>query len=232
MFQKLEGTRAYLNDITFAEDEIELSDPTIHIIDSSQETPIEYDNNNTNILFRTYNESYNPIVFYVGINYDGADLANEKHIRIIGEIDNVDLTSYAPNILEYLPIGATISRLYYELDEFDNIVLKETTPIGKDATLLERETLNADYTLYPRDQSEPDDNSEEDVIITYKVTSEDGLSTVYYYVSVLDATYNVTFIFNIYYMDNGVKKTINSIDTFNTIPILVEVSNINTNLIC
>ena len=230
VFQKLEGTRAYLNDITFAEDEIELSDPTIHIIDSSQETPIEYDNNNTNILFRTYNESYNPIVFYVGINYDGADLANEKHIRIIGEIDNVDLTSYAPNILEYLPIGATISRLYYELDEFDNIVLKETTPIGKDATLLERETLNADYTLYPRDQSEPDDNSEEDVIITYKVTSEDGLSTVYYYVSVLDATYNVTFIFNIYYMDNGVKKTINSIDTFNTIPILVEVSNINTNL--
>lgn len=225
-FQKLYGSRAYLNDITFSAEGTELGYPDVYIIDSSQSAVIEYGADNTNPLFRTYNESYSPIAFYAGINYDGADLAHEQHVRIIGEIDNIDLNSYAPNLLEYLPIGATISRLYY--DETINPVW--TTPIGKDATPAELATLTADYTLYPRDQTEPDENSEEDIIITYKVTSEDGLNTVYYYISVLDTTYNITFIFNIFYMDNGVKKSINSIDTFNTIPILVEVSNLDTTL--
>ncbi len=233
-FQKLAGTRAYLNNITFSEDGVELSYPDVYIIDSSTvpaNTPIEYGTDNTNVLFRTYNGVYDPVTFYAGINYDGADLAGEKHIRIIGEIDNVDLTSYAPNLLEFLPIGAQISRLYYVYDEVNGVYNPVwTTPIGKDATPLEIATLETDYTLYPRDQSEPDETSVEDVIITYKVISEDGLSEVYYYVSVLDATYNVTFIFNIFYMDNGVKKSINSINTFNTIPILVEISNIDTTL--
>lgn len=224
MIRKLQGTLAYLSDISFGEVGLEVSYPSIMIINEQTTSgPILYNPQNTNPQFTNYNNSYQPFIYYAGIDYNEADANKESHIRIIGELDNTDMTSYVPRMVENLPVGATIQKLYYQ-----NGAVTYTTPIGKDATEQEIATLEADFTVYPRDGSEPDENSTEDVIITYVVTSEDGLHKVYYYVSVSDATYNITFIFNIFYMVNGVKTSINDITTFHNQPILVEVSNLDT----
>jgi len=232
VLRKLAGTSAYLKNIEFGEEGLEVSYPTIKIINpQTNQGPIEYLPGNQNPQFTNYNNSYEAFVYYVGIDYNEADTNNEKHIRIIGELDNTDMTSYVPRMVEHLPVGATIRRLYYQ-----NGVRQYTDPVPKDATPEQLATLEADFTVYPTDGSEPDENSSEDVIITYVVTSEDGLSEAYYYISVSDATFNITYIFNIYYMVGsetgsiGTKTNINDITRFNNIPILVEVTNMDTEL--
>ena len=232
VLRKLAGTSAYLKNIEFGEEGLEVSYPTIKVINpQTNPGPIEYLSNNQNPQFRNFNNSYEAFVYYAGIDYNEADTNKEKHIRIVGELDNTDMTSYVPRMVEHLPAGATIKRLYYQ-----NGVRQYTDPVPKDATPEQLATLEADFTVYPTDGSEPDESSQDDVIITYVVTSEDGLSEVYYYISVSDATFNITYIFNIYYMvgsengNIGTKTNINDITRFNNIPILVEVTNMDTEL--
>lgn len=222
---KLGGSSSYLTNIAFGEEGTELSYPSIEILNNDTNTPILYDENNENPKFSDINNSYDSFVYYVGIEYDGADINNkEKHIRIIGEIDNINLNEYAPRLVEFLPIGATIQRLVYTEGG-----QSYTTPVNRDSDPSDIALLETDYTLYPTDGSEPDEDSVQDVIITYLVTSEDQQNKTYYYISVVDATYNINYIFNIFYVgEDNIRRSIHDIDTFNNLPIRIQTAIMNT----
>ncbi|MBE0700593.1 MAG: hypothetical protein IH571_02790, partial [Acholeplasmataceae bacterium] len=64
----------------------------------------------------------------------------------------------------------------------------------------------------------------DEIIITYRVTSEDGLNMVYYHITVTDITYNVSYIFEVIYEGNTLQP--NLID----VVIAINVRNMSTNL--
>ncbi|MDD3712652.1 MAG: lamin tail domain-containing protein, partial [Candidatus Izemoplasmatales bacterium] len=174
---KFEGTNAYLSDIKFTPIASESKYPTMEI---------------TNQFNADVTQIYNPSVYFFGIDYDQADEFEYEYFRIYGQVNNIPLESYYPYMLEYLPLGATISR--YDPSRTDWAGNDYYSPeVDNYSTEEQKGVLAADFT-----EVVGDDN----IFIRYRVTSEDGGSQVYYNIKVNDITYNVTLIFDIYYCDD------------------------------
>jgi hypothetical protein len=174
---KYEGISAYLTDIKFTPIASESKYPLMDITNE----------NNGDIA-----QIYNPAVYFFGIDYDGADESNYEYFRIYGQVNNIPLESYYPYMLDYLPLGATVSR--YDSTRDDWASNGYWSPeVNNLSTEQEKGVLAADFT-----EVVDDDN----IFIKYRITSEDGNSEVYYNIKVNDITYNVTLIFDIYYCDD------------------------------
>lgn len=130
-------------------------------------------------LGNVVSSNYDIRSYYGGIDYDGADINDVKYFRIDGKITNIGLDSYSPDFEN--PIG---SKVYRYAGENWN---------GTDDNNWSEE-LEADFI--GTDESK-------DTIILYKVVSEDGTSTVYYFITVTDMLYNLTIRFTIYYRDSN-----------------------------
>lgn len=172
---KIQGTSSYLTDIRFAENSNDTDYPSINV---------------ANNLGAIIPSPYLPNAYFAGIDYDGANLQNVRHFRVDGTVANIPLSEYSPLLLDYLPSGATIARL---VNPTNNTWTQE---INKDSSQTLKDLLLTNYTL-KYDGSEPTD--EEEVIITYRVTSEDGLTQTYYHTTVIDKTYNFSIVFEVYY---------------------------------
>jgi hypothetical protein len=192
---KNEGTNAYLLDIQFAELATETNYAMIYESDI-EGVPVT-------------NSAYDPTIYYAGIDYDGADINNVVNFRVDGQVSNIPLDEYIPYFLNYLPLGATIARKISSTEYSDEVSGPEDVNVYQ---------LAADFTS-AEGVSELDD-----IIITYRVTSEDGMSEVYYHITVTDVTYNVSYIFEVIYEGNGVKPNLD--DTV----IVINVRNMSTNL--
>jgi hypothetical protein len=78
----------------------------------------------------------------------------------------------------------------------------------------------------PNTLEEP--TEEQDVVITYRITSEDGLNYVYYHINVIDILYNVSLVFNFFYEDALGNVTPAELSELEGKTILVSVINFNT----
>ncbi|BCR36238.1 hypothetical protein [Mariniplasma anaerobium] len=192
---KNEGTNAYLLDIQFAELATETNYALIYESDT-EGIPVT-------------NSAYDPTIYYAGIDYDGADVNNVVDFRVDGQVSNIPLDEYIPYFLNYLPLGATIARQISPTEYSDEVSGPEDINVYQ---------LAADFTS-AEGVSELDD-----IIITYRVTSEDGNSVVYYHITVTDVTYNVSYIFEVIYEGNGVKPDLEDV------VIVINVRNMSTNL--
>lgn len=210
MITKNLGTSAYITDIRFAESAVETSYGTIFVSD----------HNGIEVV-----SEYRPRIYYAGIDYDGADVAGVADFRIIGYVANIPLVEYTPIFLPYLPPGSTVSRLAYS-SQYPN---GYWTPEVNDESAPElKATLATDFTLMPRTGQDP--GEDEDVIITYRVTSENGQSVVYYHITVTDIVYNVSIIFDIFYDDNGTLIPAHEAAAIKDLVLLINVRNFNTDV--
>ena len=129
-------------------------------------------------------------------------------------------------MLDYLPYGATISRYAYDTDLSSWYWTSEANNSSSSAIISE---LSTNYTVYPDTGLEP--NEGDLVRILYRITAEDGLTQVFYYITVVDVTYNLTVVFDIYYCTGAGEETCtlanNSVDFSNELVILT-VKNIDT----
>ena len=192
--RKNQGTDAYLDDIQFAELATETIYAPIHVSDSE------------GVIDPL--SPFNPSIYYAGIDYDGADLAMITNFRVDGQVSNIPLDSYIPYFLNYLPLGASIQRKLPD----NSYTVGVTGPDDPNVYV-----LAADFTA-------SEENEGEDIIITYRVISEDGLNHVDYHITVTDITYNVSFLFEVVYEGNALLP-----DLGDSI-IVINVKNINTNL--
>lgn len=178
VIRKNAGTNPYLFDIRFSNIANETSYPIIR--------PTDVDGvvlTGTGLDMR---------VFFGGIDYDGADTLGYRYFRVDGQVSNTPLDEYVPRMIEYLPYGATIARYAHNGTSW-----YWTTEVNAASSQEDKNTLIADFTRFPDTLEEPEEG--EDVIIRYRVTSEDGLTFTYYNVTVTDINFNVTLIFDIYY---------------------------------
>jgi hypothetical protein len=192
---KNQGTDAYLLDIQFAELATETNYAKIYESDPLG-IPV------TNSIFEMS-------IYYAGIDYDGADLYGVTQFRVDGQVSNIPLDEYIPYFLNYLPLGATIARKTSTGDYTDEVAGPDDLNVYQ---------LAADFTS-AEGVSELDD-----IIITYRVTSEDGNNMVYYHITVTDVTYNVSYIFDVIYEGNDLKPNLNGI------VVVINVRNMTTNL--
>jgi hypothetical protein len=190
---KSQGTNAYLSDIQFAELATETNYAQINVSDAAG-----------NII----TSPYRPSIYYAGIDYDGANTAGVIHFRIDGQVSNIPLDEYIPYFLNYLPLGATISRKLS-----GGTYTTEVSGVDDPNVYL----LAADYTA-------SESGGDEDIIITYRVRSENGLNMVYYHITVTDITYNVSYIFDVVYQGNALKPNLSGV------VIIINVRNMTTNL--
>lgn len=179
---KLLGLDAYLTNIKFTDNIDDTSTPDMYEADL-----------NGNIV---ENSDYDIYAGFEYIFYDGS--MNLVHnYRVDGQVSNIPLDHYSPLMVDYLPEGATISRLYYD----SSGSIKWTDPVGKDDPIEDREILYANFTVVQSTGQEA--NDEEEIIVTYKVMSEerniDRKVDVYYHVTVVDIFSNVNFIFELYH---------------------------------
>lgn len=193
--RKNQGTNAYLIDIQFAELATETNYANMFVSDALG-----------NVIT---NSLYQPSIYYAGIDYNGANLNGIVNFRVDGQVSNIPLDDYVPYFLNYLPSGATISR-----KRPNGTYTPETN--GPDDPNVQY--LYADFT------AQEGMNENDDVIVTYRVRSEDGFSFVYYHITVTDVTYNVSFIFDVIYLGNALKPNLNGT------PIVINVRNMTTNL--
>lgn len=126
-------------------------------------------------LGNSLNSSYDVRAYYGGIDYDNADVNNVRYFRIDGKVTNISLDDYSP--LFTSPLGSKVYR--YTGDNWD----------GSDTNNWSSE-LKGDFI---------GSDEEKDTVILYKVVSEDGQSTVYYFITATDILYNLTIRFTIYY---------------------------------
>ncbi len=192
---KNEGTNAYLLDIQFAELATETNYALIYESDTSG-VPV-------------VGSAYDPTIYYAGIDYDGADVNNVVNFRVDGQVSNIPLDEYIPYFLNYLPLGATIARKISSTEYSDEVSGPEDINVYQ---------LAADFT------SAEGVSELEDIIITYRVTSEDGNSEVFYHITVTDVTYNVSYIFEVIYEGNALQPELNDA------VIVINVRNMTTNL--
>jgi hypothetical protein len=194
---KSPGTNAYLSNIQFAE----LATETIY-------APIyEANPDGTEKLDTEYQMS----IYYAGIDYGGADDDGVTQFRVDGQVSNIPLDSYIPFFLNYLPLGATISRY----DATNDLWTAEVD--GPDSIYIG--SLAADFTA-------SEGSEDEDVIVIYRVTPEnqDPSRMVYYHITVTDVTYNVSYIFDVVYEGNALAPTLDGK------VIVINVRNMDTNL--
>lgn len=168
---KLEGTDSYLKDIRFSELMTGTVYPDISITDTDGED---------------ISTSYDPRVYYAGIDYDGSE-GIYYYYRIDGKVSNTPLDQYVPFMIDYLPYGATIAKGTWNSGTSSWDYGTEVAEGGNIAPLV------GNFTVDPKT------NLPGDAMIPYRVTSEDGLTMTYYYITVTDVTYNVTLTFDIYY---------------------------------
>lgn len=173
------GTYAYLSDIDFSQLVNETSYPDISITDAAGET---------------ISSTFIPAVYFDGIDYDGSDEAGVSYYKIDGRVSNVPLDSYVPYFLDFLPYGGTVSRYAYDQNTTSWYWTDEADANSDEATLSQ---LIADYTVFPDTLQEPQEG--EEVMVKFRVKAEDGLSSVYYYITVTDITFNLSIVFDIYY---------------------------------
>jgi len=192
--RKNQGTNAYLFDIQFAELATETNYAPIFV---------------SNALGVPIASPHNPSIYYAGIDYDGANTSGVTQFRVDGQVSNIPLDSYIPFFLNHLPLGATISKK-------DNTTGLYGTEVSGPFDL-NIGALAADFT-----SSEGNEN--DDLIITYRVTAENGVNQVYYHITVTDVTYNVSYIFDVVYIGNSLRPTLNDISLY------INVRNMNTNL--
>ncbi|MFA7075697.1 MAG: lamin tail domain-containing protein [Candidatus Izemoplasmatales bacterium] len=184
---KLEGTDAYLTDIKFSPIASEAVYPSIDITDSE---------------YNEITQIYNPAVYFFGIDYDGADLANYQYFSINGQVNNIPLESYYPYMLDYLPLGATVAR--YDETRSDWASNGYYSPeVNASSTDEELKVLAADFT-----QVATINGTEQNVPILYRISSEGEISEgvkseVFYFITVNDVTYNLTLSFDVYYCDDN-----------------------------
>lgn len=195
---KEEGVDAYLSDIKFTPIASETKYPEIFI---------------TNQYNQVIPQIYDPSVYFFGIDYDGADEDYYQWFKIKGQVNNIPLESYYPYMLEYLPLGATVSR-------YDDNTDTWTDEVNLYSTDLEKSVLAADFTQ--------EGVGDENVAILYRVTSEDGEQMVYYYITVNDIMYNLTLIFDIYFCDDqDICVLANTTNEFNKV---IQVKTINLDI--
>jgi hypothetical protein len=164
--------------------------------------------NESNSLGVIVTSLYDPTIYYAGIDYDGADVNGVTNFRVDGQVSNIPIDEYIPYFLNYLPLGATIAK-----KGTGGVYTAEVT--GPEDTNVY--LLAADFTA-----SEETEN--DDIIITYRVTSESGLNVVYYHITVTDITYNVSFIFDVIYVGNTLQPDLDGA------VIVINVRNMSTNL--
>ncbi len=209
VIEKKEGISAYLTDIQFSESatETDYADMSVANPDGSVDTTSTYD----------------PSIYFAGIDYDGSQNIVFNY-RVDGQVSNTPLNEFIPFFLEFLPAGATISRKVYPLENPSISWTSEVTNASDPAIKAE---LAADFTIMPDTGLEPTEL--EDVVITYRVTSENGLNVVYYHITVIDIIYNVSLIFDVYYDDNGVPIEAANSELANKV-VLINVRNFNTDV--
>ncbi|GEM_PF-737290 len=212
---KLEGINAYISDIRFSQLANETSYPYMYTCDQAGA-----DNE-----YCVVNTDYYPVVYFGGIDYDGADLAFYEFYKVDGKVSNIPLAAYMPYMLEYMPYGASMSKYAYDSDTSS---WYWTTEVTADALPEEQSILLANFTVFPDTGLEP--GEEEEVMILYRVTSEDGVHHAYYYVTVTDVVFNATFIFDIYYCsgDPEVCTLASESDDFSNQMVIISVKNFLT----
>lgn len=193
-FTKNQGRNAYLTDIKFAILATETSYPEMFVSDA--------------LGIPELGSAFNPTVFFAGIDYDGAKEAGETNFRVDGQVSNIPLDQYIPHFLSYLPLGATIAR---KLDDgtFTQEIAGPTDP--------NIAVLAADFTR-------ENFNVHGDLIVVYRVTSEDGSSEIFYHITVTDITFNVSLIFDVIYVGNTLQPNLDGV------VIAITVRNLITNL--
>lgn len=208
MITKNRGVNAYLSDIRFSESATETAYPSIAI------------SNNVGTIIP--NTGYTLRVYFAGIDYDESDEAGFVNFRIDGQVANTPLDMYVPYFLNYLPYGATIARKAYDKDLEEWYWTDEVDINSPDEI---KALLATDFTIFPDTGLEGSEGN--DVIITYRVTSEDGESEVFYHITVVDIVYNVSLLFTIYYVENDVAVLARDSILIGK-PIIINVKNFNT----
>lgn len=176
---KLEGTDSYLKDIKFSELLTGTVYPDISITD---EDGVDI------------STAYDPRVYFGGVDYDGSE-GFYYFYRVDGKVSNTPFDQYVPYMVDYLPYGATIARGTWNTLTLDWDYGTEVGT-GDDIT-----PLIANFSIDPKT------GSEGEAMIPYRVTSEDGMTSTVYYITVTDVTYNVTLIFDIYYCTGELEST-------------------------
>ncbi|TVP96695.1 MAG: hypothetical protein EA374_00775, partial [Acholeplasmatales bacterium] len=176
---KRQGVDAYLQDVLFSETATETDYPAIAVSDASG-VPLAP-------------PPFSPAIFFAGIDYDDSENIIFNY-RIDGQVANTPLNEYTPIFLEFLPRGATIARQVFPIEDPSRDWTEEVD-LSSPAAL--KAQLATDFTLLPDTGAEP--TEEEDVIITYRVTSEDGQNEVFYHITVVDIVFNVSLIFEVVY---------------------------------
>lgn len=151
---------------------------------------------------------YSPSIYYAGIDYDGANTAGVTNFRVDGQVSNIPLDSYIPYFLNHLPLGATIARKLSNGSYTVGVSGVDDPNVG---------VLAADFTA-------SETGGDVDIIITYRVTSENGLNNVFYHITVTDITYNVSYIFDVVYQGNALRPNLDGI------VVVINVRNMTTNL--
>lgn len=159
---------------------------------------------------------YNPQAYFNGFDYDGARIAGERYFRIDGQVSNVPLDDYEPIFTGFTPIGASVERRDWNGSEW-----------------VWTSDLAANFTVDPQTGIEPAPDQDK-VTIRYRVVPEDGNENniIYYDISVTDITFNVTFIFDIYYCANGIGGACvlaKDSQDFNQQLVIINVQNLDTN---
>ena len=206
---KNQGIDAYIKDIKFSSATTIVEYPIIRVTDEDGiDITTEYD----------------PRVYFDGIDYDGADIGDESipydpenYFRIDGAVSNTPLDQYVPNIVEYLPYGASVALGTWDTNTQEWVF---GTPVKEGDSL---QPLVANFTIDPK-TGNPGDN----VKIPYKVVSESNPNNwVIYYITVTDKTYNVTINFNIFYCSDTpeVCESVTTADEFEETLFMITVKN-------
>lgn len=173
---KLQGTSSYLNDIRFAENANDTDYATIYVRGEDGLPDTS---------------EYLPKVYFSGIDYNDADINGINQFIVYGTVVNIPLDSYSPIMLQYLPKGATIAK-YDDENEVYSI------EVSINSSEEDKKVLLADF-------NREDILEDIEIVVRYRVTSEDNQSITYYYITVTDAEFNFTMLFEVYYgqVDNN-----------------------------
>lgn len=176
---KLKGTDAYLKDLRFSDIASETTYANI------------YPSNNKGVPILGYDAS----IYYAGIDY--ADAAEFTNFRVDGQVQKIPLDSFLPHMIEHMPIGASIQRvLTYSNGNPASYSAAVTTNTTIDSN--EYRNLFGNFTIDPVTNLPVEEGN--DAVISYRVTSEDGLKEIYYHITIVDIEYNVTLLFDYKYL--------------------------------
>lgn len=187
--EKLRGQDAYLRNVTFS-----------NFPEAIYEIGEAYGNGELKD-----DSIYNLDFYDEGIDYDGAK-NKIFNFRINTYVLRFNVNSYLPELVDFLPIGATISRRVNDT---------WTPEVNSTSSQELINMLAADYRF--------------NNVVTYRVTSEDQETLVYYHIHITDALYNVSFTFNVYFVQNGEIIPVENSELYYK-TILINIKNVKTDL--